>query len=324
MAFNKSLQINQNTYAGEYLEGIVNAAVLSAESIQRGLVTPLFDVTGGGLTMNIGSDLANPLAAYTCDFSAAEATQLSERKLTLTKLKVDREYCKDDFFSHWLAYQTGQRANQQLPTEFQNWIEAFIIAKINEAVEKNIWQGNFTPGSQSATISNFTGICEVLDAANANTVDLETAASGNAAIAAFATPADVNHNFQLALDALPVALRGRYDSVKFIVSAYTYELYFRYLAAQGLANMYQAADRPVTYLGYEVVIAPGMAENTVVLGESSNLFVGTTASEDLTTFRVKDMSETDLSDNVRFRASFAIGTQVAVPADAVLVRPSIT
>lgn len=324
MAFNKSLQINQNTYAGEALERIVNAAILSADSIERGLVTPLLGVNGGGLTMLIGSDLDNPLAAYTCDFSAPEATQLSERKLSLTQLKVDREFCKNDFFNQWLASQTGTRSNMQLASSFQEWFEAFMILKIQAAIEKNLWQGNYTPGGQSATVTSFTGVCEVLDAANANVVNLETAASGNAAIAAFATPADVNHNFELALDALPVALRGKYDTVKFIVSAYTYELYFRYLAAQGLANMYQAAGNPVTYLGYEVVIAPGMAENSIVLGESSNLFIGTTASEDYTEFKVKDMTEVDLSDNVRFRASFAVGTQVAIPADAVLVRPSIT
>lgn len=324
MAFNKSLQINDNSYAGERLEGFINAAVLAAESISRNLVTPLFDVRGGGLTMNIGRDLANPLATYTCDFSAAEATQLDERKLTLTKLKVDREYCKDDWFSHWLAYQTGARSAQELPAEFQDWLEAYMVSLIGAAVEKNIWQGNFTPGGAAATQESFTGICEILDDEDENVVDLLTAAAGNAAIASFATPADVSHNMQLALNDLPVALRGQYDTVKFIVSGLTYELYFQDLANKGLANLYQSADRPVTFLGYEVVIAPGMAENCIILGQCTNLYVGTTANEDLTTFKVKDMSESDLSDNVRFRASLAIGCEVGVPGDVVLVRPSIT
>jgi hypothetical protein len=324
MAFNKSLQINDNTYAGERLEGFINAAVLAAESINRNIVTPLFDVRGGGLTMNIGRDLANPLATYTCDFSAAEATQIDERQLTLTKLKVDREYCKDDWFSHWLAYQTGARSRQELPAEFQDWLEAYMVSLIGQAVEQNIWQGNYTPGGATATQTSFTGILEILDDEDDNVVDLLSASGGNAAIASFATPADVTYNMQLALDELPVALRGRYQTVKFIVSAYTYELYFRDLADNGLANLYQSADRPVTFLGYEVVIAPGMAENAIVLGESTNLYVGTTANEDLTTFKVKDMSESDLSDNVRFRASLAIGCEVGIPGDVVLVRPSIT
>lgn len=324
MSYNKSLRINDNTYAGEQLAGFINAAVLQAESIERGLVTVVSGVMGGGLTMKIGSDLASPLAAYTCDFSAAQATNLNERKLTLTKLKVDREYCKDDFFGQWLAFQTGTRSSMELPTEFQSWLEGYLISLVAQQNEYTIWQGNFTPGGLAATYTAYTGICERLDAANVNVANLETAASGNAAIAAFATPADVNHNMQVALDELPNSLRGKYTTVKFFVSPYTYELYFRHLANEGLANMYQAADRPVTFLGYEVAIAPGMAENCIVLGESSNLFVGTTSEADLTEAIFLDMKDKDASDNVRVRLSLAIGTQVAIPGDTVLVRPSIT
>jgi hypothetical protein len=324
MAYNKSLEINDNTYAGEQLAGFVNAAVLQAESIERGLVTVVSGVMGGGLTMKIGSDLASPLAAYTCDFAAAQATNLNERKLNLTKLKVDRDYCKDDFFGTWLAFQTGTRANMDLPTEFQSWLEGYLVSLIAGQNERTIWQGNFTPGGLAAIETAYTGLLERIDAANVNVSNTQTAAAGNAAISAFVTPADVNHNMQVALNTLPTSLRGKYATVRFIVSAYTYELYFRHLANVGLAQMFQAADRPVTFLGYVVEIAPGMAENCILLGESSNLFVGTTSEADLTEAIFLDMKDKDASDNVRVRFSLAIGTQVAIPSDVVLVRPSIT
>jgi hypothetical protein len=327
MAFNKSLQITSTTYAGEFALPYINAAVLAAESISKGYVTVLDGATDGGIKMNIGSQTGAAFGAYSCDFSATQGIDLSERVLEVTKFKLDREFCKTDFQNHWQAQATGATfRGQELPSEFQDWFIGFQLSKIAEAIEYNIWGGNYTPGGLTAVYTAFDGICEILDDEDENVLDLKTAASGNAAIAEFATPADVNYNLAEAVFALPNALIGQYDKAKIMVSPRTRQLYLQHLANEGVQMLYSAAGSEIaaTFLGYDVISVAGMPANTILVADPANLFVGTRSVSDFNELSIRDMKEIDLSDNVRFRCQFTIGCNVAVPADCVLVRPSIT
>jgi hypothetical protein len=60
---------------------------------------------------------------------------------------------------------------------------------------------------------------------------------------------------------------------------------------------------------YDIAICPGMPDNTMIVAQKSNLWFGTNVMSDWNTIKVKDMEESDLSDNVRFKAQFFAGVQ---------------
>ena len=68
--------------------------------------------------------------------------------------------------------------------------------------------------------------------------------------------------------------------------------------------------------GIKLAEAPGLADNTMVAGRTSNMFFGTDGST--SEVRVLDMAELDGSDNVRMIMRFNAGVNYAFGSDMVL------
>jgi hypothetical protein len=52
-----------------------------------------------------------------------------------------------------------------------------------------------------------------------------------------------------------------------------------------------------------------MSDNTMMVAQKSNLWFGTNKTSDLNSVKIKDMSDVDLSDNVRFSVKYFAGVQ---------------
>lgn len=320
-----ALTINDTSYAGKLVLPYLNASILDAESLTQRYVTLLDGGDDAGLTMNIGGlDDSPAFEAYTCDFVSGTDVKIDPRVLALSKFKMDHTFCITDFQAHWQADRTGAKFNdQQTPPEYEEWLIGFLLGKAKEQMEYNIWQGNFSPTGGTATYDDFNGVLFHLDAASTTVkVDLLDATDGTTQITALAVAEDVTFNMQRALDNLPRPLRGKYQDVRIFVSPVTFDLYYQHQAAQGLDYRFQTSTLTPKFLGYDVVAVPGMADDTIVMGRSSNLFFGTRSEADFNEILLKNMKEVDLSDNVRFRMQFMAGTQVAVPEDVVIVYPA--
>ena len=70
-----------------------------------------------------------------------------------------------------------------------------------------------------------------------------------------------------------------------------------------------------TYNGIKIAHAPGLGANAMVAGRISNMFFGTDGSR--SEVRLLDMSDKDLSDNVRIGMRFTAGVGYAFGSDMV-------
>jgi len=317
-----SLGINSTSYAGEAAAGYVAAAMLQADSVERGLVTVVENVKTNHV-LQVLSDTGGLIDAYSCDFANADDLDLDEKVLALTNLMSNVQLCKSQFLASWESMNTGAgRAGSELPASFEEFLLLYLTGKIAEAIEYNIWQGNYDPAGTSPTHTKFDGLCKKIEAAsNTVKVDLIDKTDGSTQITTFAVAEDVAYNMQRGVDNLPAALKGRYDKVKIHVSPSTYDKYFQDLATQGLATQYNNADAPVRYNGYTVERVYGFPEATILLASAENLFFGTDLLSDFNQANVVDTSLTLADDNVRVRIQFACGTQIAPEQNIVMVYP---
>lgn len=317
-----SLGINSSSYAGEAAAGYIDAAVLSADSLEKGYVT-VHENVKHKLALRVLSNTGGLIDAYACDFSNADDLDLNEAVITPTELMVNVEVCKQQFAHSWEAAQTGAGfSDADIPKDFADFMLLHIAGEVAESIEYNLWQGNYDEDGTSPTYTSFNGICQLIEASGSTVkVDTLDKTDGSTQITSFAVSEDATYNMQRGVENLPAALKGRYDKVKIFVSPGTFAAYRDDMSSKGFGNEFHMSDAKFQFNGYEIIVASGMADATIILGEIKNLHFGTDLLSDFNEAKVIDMSETTGDDNVRVRMQFKGGCQITNDADLVMVYP---
>jgi|694.fasta_scaffold132637_3 hypothetical protein len=304
-----SLTISSSSYAGELALPYIQAAILSGDTLANGYIAIKENVKYKAVIKKLSS--SGLVVAATCDFTVAGSVTLAETVLTTTDLNTNVELCKKQFVQDWEAYNTGAGfINDQVPVEFADFMLAHIAAKVGEAIEFNLWQGNFDAASSNSTptYSAFTGLLRLIDNAKSGTPDVDFSAATSAS--------NVIAQMQSVLAALPSTLIGKTDTVKLYVNRKTAQFYRQAINTLGYQFTYNATgEAPVLVDGYEIYVCPGIPDATMVAAEADNLFFGTDLLSDLNEAKVIDMSMTDGSDNVRIAMRYRAGTAIGFGAD---------
>ena len=290
------------SYAGQDSKLWVKAALLSGNTLANGGMTIVPNIAYKTTMHKLSTDAL--LKNATCDFTALSEVTLSERSLTLENFQVNLQLCKKDFEATWEAEEMGVSAHKVLAKSFVDYLLAYITEKVAEAVEVSIWRG------ATATAGQIDGIATLLaaDAAlpTANEVPGTTVTSSN-----------VVAQLGLIVDAIPAALYGSPD-LKIYVSQNIAKAYIRALGGFSVAaTSNNGVDNKgtqwyngqgLTFDGIPIFVANGLAANTAIAAETSNLFFGCGLLNDANEIRILDMSATDGSQNVRFvlRAGMAV------------------
>ena len=292
------------SYAGQDSKLWVKAALLSGNTLANGGMTIIPNINYKTTMQKLSTD--GLLKDATCDFTALSTVTLSERSLTLEPFQVNLQLCKKDFYATWSAEEMGLSANKVLAKSFVDYFLAYITEKVAEAVEVSIWRG------ATATAGQIDGIATLLAADAALPTANEVA--GSSAISAAST---VIAELGKIVDAIPTALYGSPD-LKIYIPQGVMRAYVRALGGFSVAatsnNGVEAKGtqwyngQALTFEGIPLFVANGMAANTAIAAETSNLFFGCGLLNDTNEIKLLDMSEIDGSMNVRFvmRAGMAV------------------
>lgn len=299
------------TYAGEFSGKYIAAALLSADTLDKGLITVMPNVKFKSVIQKASTD--DIVKDATCDFQTDAGTlTLTEAILQPEEFQVNLDICKKTLHSSWEAEQMGYSAFDNLAPNFADFVLAHVAAKVADRTEKNIWSGS------TATSGQFDGFATLLDADG----DLP---AGQDLTGAAITAANVIAELGAVADAIPTAVYGSEDLFIFaasdVIRAYTRALGGFQSGGEG-ANGYEnkgnnQALGSLFFDGIPVVPARGAANGTIIAAEKSNLFFGTGLLNDLNEVRVIDMAENDGSQNVRVVMRFTAGVQYAQVTDIV-------
>jgi len=263
-------------------------------------------------TINVMTTDAVFQAGGSCGFNSSGTTTITQRTLTVGKIKVQESICPKTFEAKYTqkALREGSSYDYMAyATEYS----AQKVQRIGAALETAIWQGDTASGT--ANLARFDGLIKIIDGLgfggagdpiDGNAADLTTLTSSNVIAA-------VDSIFAV----LPAALLDKDDVVIFCGN----DTFREYVIALRTANLFHY---PVDLANMELVI-PGTAIKLIgvnglngtdkMFGVSmSNLYLGTDMLNEQDRFELFYAKE---ADEMRFVVEFKLGIQVAFPDEVV-------
>ena len=299
------------TYAGESAGQYISAALLSGSTIDNGGITVKPNVKFKEVIKKLSTDAI--VKDATCDFDPTSTITLTERVLQPEYQQVNLQLCKKDFISDWEAIQMGYSAHHDLPPSFSDFLIAHVAAKVAQKTEQSIWAGDTSNNGQFNGLTTQIALDAALPAAQevaGTTVDSSNVIAQLGSI----------------VDAIPSALYGSED-LNVYVSQNIARAYVRALGGFGASGLGASGTNAMgtqwwnngslSFDGVKLFVANGLADNTAIAAEKSNLFFGTGLLADHNEVKVLDMSDLDGSDNVRVILRFTAGVQYGIVEDIV-------
>ena len=297
------------TYAGEFKDRYVSAALLSGTTLANGGVSIMPNVAYKEVIQKVASD-DNFIKDASCDYTDAGTLTLTERILAVEEFQVNKTECKKNFNQTWQSAQMGYSVpNEVLPKNLADFIVQHYVAKIADSRETTIWQG------ANATAGQFDGFT-VLFAADADVVDV---------VGTTVTAANVVTELGKVVDDIPDTVLYQPD-LKIYVSNHIWNCYLRSLGGFGSSGLGAAgydnkgnnqAFNSLMFDGIELFRAAGMPTNDMVAARTSNLWYGCGIQNDLSDIRLIDTADTLGDQNVRFVARWKDGIQYGLGAEVV-------
>ena len=296
-------------YAGEFAGKYISSALLSADTLDKGLVEIKPNIKYKEVVKKVGTN--DIVADATCDFSATSTVTLTERILQPEEFQVNLQLCKKDFRSDWEAVQMGYSSYGNLPPNFSDFIIGHVAAKVAQKTEQTIWSG------ANATAGEFDGFTALMTAdGDVNDVTGTTVDAAN-----------VIAELGKVADAIPNAVYGKEDLTIYVPSNVA-RAYVRALGGFGASGLgangtdnkgtQWYGNEPLFFDGIRVAMVGGLAANTMVAAQSSNLYFGTGLLSDHNEVKLLDMGDLDGSQNVRVIMRYTAGVQYGIGADCVL------
>ena len=295
------------TYAGEKMAGFISAALLSANSLDRGGMEVKANIKYKQVIKTFVTD--DLVADGSCDFADTSTVTLGERYLEPKEFQVNLALCKKDFRSDWDAISMGMSAHDNLPPSFQDYLVGYVAAKVAEKIENTVWQGADGAGS-------FDGM-NALATADADVIDV----TGVSAAAGGLTALNIIDELGKVIDKIPQTIYGREDLYIYI-SQKAYRAYVRALGALGFVDRFNNQDLgSLVFDGVKLFVANGQEDDTMLCAQSSNLYFGTGLMNDTNEVKVLDMADLDGSQNVRVIMRYTATVNFGIGSEIVLYTP---
>lgn len=216
-------------YTRQQIEPLLTAAVLGAKTqqliLQNGIV--LTEVKSSVKIPLFSTDVV--LQTQSCSFDPSGTTTITQRDITVGKIKVEEQICPKDLEAYFTqqALKAGSTYQDFGNADFQAKYLEDKNAKIAAANEVAIWQGDIL--SATANLNKFDGLIKLI-AAGSPISGNTGAFSGTPTI----TTSNVIAIIQNVKNKIPAALKGLTDVVVMV----GYDVYDMYVDAGVAANLF--------------------------------------------------------------------------------------
>lgn len=308
------ITVSPNTYAGELALPYVTAAILGAETINKGRARLIEGVVHKAVINALDYD-GGLLQASNCDFADGASMTLSEQVVTLNDLMVNEAICRGTVFPTFMAAQGRMVRDGQIPPNFTEFLLAATAEQAGKYLESLMWAADAGTVWGLGLLSND----GVIDEAG---IDASAMAGFAEAVTdATFTAANILSNLDavFAAAAATPGILGK-PGCGFYVSYEAFAFFQQAIAAQGTDLGYNRDLKAPTYLGYPVYATSGIPNTADVIAFTypDNIVVGTNAYTGNEAANLIPAYQYDGSDNVKVTMNFAVGVNVGVAADGVV------
>jgi hypothetical protein len=276
--------------------------------------------SAGQVVPGIKSSQALPILTSTvyfqadgCSNTSSGNTAITDRDITVGKVKVFETLCPKDLESKFTQIGLSAGAPVDMGV-FQSQIGEEKAMGIAEAIETAIWQGSTGGSGNNAFWDGYLTLLTALGFGGAGDPIKGNVGDAFASI----TAANIDDIIAAIYGVIPAALLGRSD-LFIAMGTDTYRLYRQWLVSANLYH-YDAKDAanleiidPLT--GIKIYGLHGLdGTNKIVSSYWANFYLGTDMMNEEEAYKFW-YSEDD--DNVKFKANFKYGCQIAFPTQVV-------
>jgi hypothetical protein len=263
-------------------------------------------------TINIMTTDAVFQAGGTCGFNSSGTTTITQRTLTVGKIKIQESICPKTFEAKY----TQKALREGSTYDYMAYASEYTaqkVQRIGAALETALWQGN--TGSSDGQLNKFQGIATIINALGFGGAG--DPINGNTSALTTLTKSNVQQAVDEIFAAIPAALLDKDDVVIFCGN----DTFREYVLALRDSNLYHY---PVDAANMELIV-PGTAIKLIGVNglngtdylmaiSMSNLYLGTDMLNEQDRFELFYAKE---ADEMRFVVEFKLGVQVAFPDEVV-------
>lgn len=252
--------------------------------------------------------------ADSCSYSTSGNTTISQRTLTVGKVKVQETLCPKDLETKYTqkALAAGEAIDLGVFTEQIGMEKAGDIA---EAIETAIWQGDLLSGN--GNLNKWDGFLTILDSLGFGGAGDPIRGNVGGAYSSI-TSSNIDDILGTIYGVIPAALLDKAD-LFIAMGTDTFRLYRQWLVGANLFHFSPAEIQsmeiidPIT--GIKIYGLNGMnGSNKIVAGLWSNFFLGTDLMNEEENF---EFIFNPFERRIQFHAAFKYGTQIAFPEQVV-------
>lgn len=283
---------------------IYTKAVFGAKTIS--MMTPKVGIKSAE-TLNLMDTDAVIQAGGTCGFNSSGTTSITQRTLTVGKMKVQEQLCPPDLEAYFTQQALQKGSNYDMIAYAKDYSD-LKVKKINAEMERLVWQGRLSGGSY------FDGILRILQH-ETTVIEANTTTYMTAALTSF-TAANTLSAFQGINRAIPVEVIDAtdmnvfcgWDIFRLLIANITNLNFFAYTASSEAAVK---GELIIPGTNLKVTAVNGLnSQNTIVACQKSNMFFGTDMLDEYEKFSLK---YDEINEVVKFSVKWKAGVQFAFP-----------
>lgn len=313
-----------SAYTKQLVEPLLTSAVFGAKTqqliLQNGIV--LKEVKSSASIPLIDTDAF--FQAQSCSFDASGTTTISQRTVTVGKIKVEEKICPKDMETYFTqeALRAGSTYEDFGNANFQAVYLDKKNARIAAQLEKAIWQGD--TDSTDANLNKFNGLVKLIDAGSPVDANVSGYTGVTGSPIATITQSNVIAATEGIYKAIPVEILHRGDVKIFVGNDWYRLLIMAYRALNLFAYNPQDAEASTFILpgtNIEVVSVNGLNSTGDAYAISlANMAIGVDLENEENNYK---MWYSEDNNDVRFRVEFKIGVNVAFTTECVKFKSSI-
>lgn len=263
----------------------------------------------------------NAWQEYTCPFTPDGGVSLAEAYIEPVAIKVNKEFCRNEFWDNWLVSQTEISLRGGIPQTFSEWYFDKLRKEMSKEYQEIFWKGDTGYTGTSKTFLKVTdGIEKRLESNSAVTsisgavftVDnilAQVEAVIQAGIAKAAENEWVTDNYKVLMNKADVQMLKMALGK---ICCPNRESIF--------SNYAMGPDGGVIIYGFEVYPTE-MSRNKIIFGDPRNLVLGFDTYSSHLEYKIIDMKDTTLDDMYRVGAISNIAVGIIFPEIFVISKP---
>ena len=263
----------------------------------------------------------NAWQEYTCPFTPDGEVSLSEYFIEPVAIKVNKEFCRNEFMDSYLVEQTEISLRGGIPQSFAEWYFDKLRKQMAKEYQEMFWQGDtgYT-GSTKAFLKVVDGVEKQLD--------------DNSGVTKISGAAFTVDNILAQVEATIQA--GLANAANIEVPTDNFKVLMNYADVQLLkmalgkiccpnnesifSNYAKGPNGGVIIFGFEV-ISTMQSRNTIIFGDPRNLVLGFDTFDSHLQYKIIDMKDTTLDDMYRVGAISNIAVGIMFPELFVVSKP---